>query len=103
MNLIEYYDALESADWFYHMSDDPRVYHSGERHFSRLEAEARTDLKKAALFAAFKMHHYSGEAFGRPKSPKPERPIDPPITHPACKPVEIPAEKVLEPKELNEQ
>jgi hypothetical protein len=49
MNLKEYKIALNKHDWYYGMSDDPRVFNAGYAEEVRLEklAESRKTYKKA--------------------------------------------------------
>jgi len=41
-NLDEFKARLESHDWLFYMSDDPRVYQRGEERQRALHAEAKT-------------------------------------------------------------
>lgn len=74
MTNADYYQELNTHDWFHFYSDDSRVYRSGHANLVRLENLAKTDPVKQALFDGFKAHHFSGPAFNKPKAPKPEAP-----------------------------
>lgn len=72
MTQKEYFHAVQSADWFYEMSDDHRVWSRGNAQFGKLKAEAKTDAIKDSMYKAWTAYHYSGEDFGKPKAPRPE-------------------------------
>jgi hypothetical protein len=74
MNLAEFYNELERHDWFYQFSDDHGVWCAGERDCNRLKAIAETSPEHRKLMSDFAAYHYSGESFGKPQAPKPERP-----------------------------
>lgn len=76
MNLTEYYDRLEKADWFYEFSDDHSVWKRGSTEFANLRGLAKQSSEHQALFDAFRTHHFSGKPWGTEKQPKPERPSD---------------------------
>ncbi|WP_186044464.1 hypothetical protein [Burkholderia gladioli] len=73
----QFYDDLNGHDWFFCYSDDPRVYRSGSEDVARIEAIVqRLGGDHAALYEAFKRHHFSGEPWSTPKLDKPARPVD---------------------------
>lgn len=74
MTLAELYRELERHDWFYAMSDDPRVYSAGRENLDRLEREAMSIEGGPELRQGFIKHIFSGEPWGTPKAPKPEMP-----------------------------
>lgn len=69
----DFWDQLERHDWFYHFSDDHRVWVRGESDCKRLEDLAES-LGLTPMLKAFAEYHFSGESFGKPQAPKPERP-----------------------------
>lgn len=74
-NLGELYDRLCNFDWYYSWSDDPRVYLAGDKREKELVlAASRFGPEGQKLFAAMKMHHFTGESWGNEKQPKPKRP-----------------------------
>lgn len=71
--LSKFYAALEAHDWFYAMSDDHRVWSEGnaaERHLEYTAAMLGSDAQR--LMRDYSAHVFSGEAFGKPKAPKPK-------------------------------
>ncbi|AEA65618.1 hypothetical protein [Burkholderia gladioli] len=73
----QFYDDLNGHDWFFCYSDDPRVYRSGSEDVARIEAIVqRLGGDHAALYEAFKRHHFSGEPWSTLKWDKPARPVD---------------------------
>jgi len=74
MTLAELYRELERHDWFYQMSDDPRVYHSGNDNERRLQYMAGAIPGGLDLMRSYSQHVFSGEAFGTPRHPKPAKP-----------------------------
>lgn len=73
-SLQSYYDALEQFDWFYHFSDDHRVWKKGEAASKKIKYLANQSPEHADLYRRFHKHHFSGEPWGTEKEPKPERP-----------------------------
>lgn len=60
MNIEEYEQALERHDWFYHMSDDGRVYRAGREAAIKLKniaASGTDEFKKAFNKAYAKRFH----------------------------------------------
>lgn len=74
MTLQEFYDELDRHDWFYHFSDDHSTWCAGEADSSRLAQIAKESPEHKKLMDDFGAHYFSGESFGKPKAPKPERP-----------------------------
>jgi len=74
MTLAELYRELERHDWFFEMSDDPRVYSSGRENQNRLRTAAQFIEGGRDLMSAYSKHVFSGPAFGTAKAPKPPRP-----------------------------
>lgn len=74
MTLTELWDALEAHDWYYPMSDDPRVYNAGQAAKRRLEAQAAQVDGGVQLLARFSAHYFSGPSWGSAEQPKPPRP-----------------------------
>lgn len=73
-SLSEYYDKLVTHDWFYSYSDDHSVWQRGEAAMSNLVAEYKDKPEFKELYDAFVAYHFSGDAYGTPKAPYPERP-----------------------------
>jgi hypothetical protein len=73
-DLESFYNRVEHADWFYEMSDDHSVWERGCNQFGKLQAEANGNAEKEKILKDWTEFHYSGEAFGKPQAPKPERP-----------------------------
>ena len=93
----EYWDALKAHDWYYHFSDDGRVWRRGEAQDSALrrvwwsgeylppkEGDKRKQLKCRPGFEVYKElyykwgeHMFLGEAWKTEKAPCPPRPDDP--------------------------
>lgn len=65
-------DRLDSHDWFYSMSDSQGVWRAGEIASADLAKEANSDPIKAAMYADYKRHKFTGPAWGNEKEPKPE-------------------------------
>jgi hypothetical protein len=74
MTLAELYRELERHDWFFEMSDDPRVYSQGREHWDRMQRDMMTVEGGPELVRAYTKHVFSGPAFGTPKAPKPAKP-----------------------------
>lgn len=73
--LAQFWDVLDGFDWYYMMSDDGSVYRAGERGYQRIFNMAKAggpDFE--ALFEKFGDHKFSGEPWGTPNAPRPERP-----------------------------
>jgi len=73
MTLLEFYDALNSHDWYFEFSDDHRIWRAGRAYLDRLEVAARESKQHQILFDAFAKHYFSGEPWKTPKAPFPER------------------------------
>lgn len=65
-------NRLDSHDWFYSMSDSQGVWRAGEMASADLAKEADSDPIKAAMYADYKRHKFTGPAWGNEKEPKPE-------------------------------
>lgn len=70
----EFYAQLNQHDWYYHYSDDHRVYQRGCDAEGRLRTIASKDPKLKELYDGFKAHYFSGDGFGSEKAPKPKMP-----------------------------
>lgn len=75
MPLREFYSVLQSHDWFYYFSDDHRVWVAGEVASKRVQQLAKISPDHQALYDGFSAYHFSGESFGKPKAPYPEKPV----------------------------
>ncbi len=58
-DLASFYERLRAHDWFYPMTEDPRVHWRGHHAEEDLRREARDDPMREALFHAFKIHYLS--------------------------------------------
>lgn len=76
MSPAEFYRELERHDWFHAMSDDHRVWASGDTDWRRLESIAKQVEGGEELMREYSKHVFSGESFGTPKHPKPEMPAE---------------------------
>lgn len=76
MNAQEFYDACEKLDWHYAMSDDHRVWTRGIEANDKLMDQAPLGSENRAIYDAWHKHIFSGEPWGTPKAPKPERPAN---------------------------
>lgn len=74
ISLSEFWDELNKHDWYYHYSDDFRVWKSGHDDSQRLKKIAEQSIDHAALMANFADHKFSGDTYGKPQVEKPERP-----------------------------
>lgn len=72
MSLAEYFEKLETHDWYYEFSDDGRIFDRGHSNQLALEAISKTSEKHKKMFDDFSAYHSSGDAFGTPKLPRPE-------------------------------
>jgi hypothetical protein len=70
-DLSNYYNLLESHDWYYFYSDDFRVYSSGNRNLKLLVELSNLSEKHKELYENFNKHMFSGEPFNTEKHPKP--------------------------------
>ena len=73
MTKQEFYDKCLHHDWYHAMSDDHRVWVRGEDSWSQLKRAAQ-DYGYQDILEAFQRYHFTGDAFGTPQFPKPERP-----------------------------
>lgn len=70
----EYWDMLNSHDWYYMMSDDNSVWRRGLSRSKELEAIANGHPELEALAKGFSEHYFSGKPWGTEQAPKPPRP-----------------------------
>lgn len=74
MTLAAYWDALDAFDWHYGYSDDGGVFRRGSQREGELIAIREQSAEHAAMYAAFKAHHFSGKPWGTDKVAKPVKP-----------------------------
>ncbi len=74
ITLLEYYNELEKHDWYFNYSDDHRVWSNGNSNLKRLQKLSMLSEKHRDLYEAYEAHIFSGDAFGRIKQLKPEKP-----------------------------
>lgn len=72
MTLKEFFQELETHDWYYAWSDDSRVYRSGSANEERLRKEALTDPVKARMIDDWSKHMFNGEAWSTVQPPRPK-------------------------------
>ncbi len=72
--LAALYEELERHDWFYHFSDDHRVWTAGSAKENALTAKAKTIPGGLSLLDEYGKHVFSGQPWNTPKAPKPEKP-----------------------------
>ena len=72
MSLSEFYDLLEKHDWFYAMSDDPKVVNRGAAQERKLMAIASQSEEHTLLRQAY--HEYKWSKLKKVQKTKPERP-----------------------------
>jgi len=78
ITLAEFYKALESHDWFFAWSDDPRAYWEGDGHLDSLESAALANGQAYGwLLAEFCKHMFSGDPWKTEVYPKPALPMVP--------------------------
>ena len=70
------YDRLKKHDWYYQMSDDHRVWRSGQSDWNEITKIANATKGGIELQVAFSVHYYTGEPWGNEQQPMPERPKD---------------------------
>jgi hypothetical protein len=58
---IEYYKMLESMDWYYHYSDDMRVWRAGEAKQSELKRLASLDPILADMYSDYVDYVYNNK------------------------------------------
>lgn len=75
-SLLDYYDLLDSHDWYYHFSDDMKVYDKGEREEIQLDDIATQSPEHEKLYKGFQEHMFSGKPFNKELKSKPERPLE---------------------------
>lgn len=66
-SLLEFYKMLEMNDWYYEMSDSPRVYKTGVKQNSELKTIASQSKEHQELFDEYREYIWNG-------THKPERP-----------------------------
>lgn len=64
MTRDEYRARLREHDWYYHFSDDPRVYHAGESESKLLIALAGQNSEFQEDYRAVTDYLFSGKSFG---------------------------------------
>lgn len=75
--LAEFWDQLNSHDWYHAWSDDHRVWQRGNSNYKRLQSIAAFSGEEyTELLSAFSAHYFSGDPWNTEKQPKPERPSD---------------------------
>lgn len=74
MKLAEFYARLERHDWWYEMSDDPKVFRAGQAERDALRVIAITGPEHQDLYEAMVAHHRWNGTGARP--PKPARPVE---------------------------
>lgn len=67
----QFFEDCSKADWFYHFSDDARVFKSAERDMKALKGR-RTNDKRHGIFDAWYAHVFSGPNFGTPVVERPK-------------------------------
>lgn len=65
-------NRLDAHDWYYEMSDAQGTWRKGSVERKDLQREADSDPVKAAMYADYKRHKFTGPAWGNEKAPKPE-------------------------------
>ena len=65
MNREEFFEALNTFDWYYQMSDSGAVWARGDRTLRALKAEADQDPKKQAIYEEFS-NYYNGSRLTKP-------------------------------------
>ena len=66
---------LSGHDWYYDYSDDHGVWQRGKDASERLRRISENGQEYKDLRLAFRTYYFSGDAFGKEKQPKPEKPI----------------------------
>ena len=75
ISLVEYYDVLNSFDWYYVMSEDHGVWKSGEARWAKIYNIAIVNEGRyMKLLNGFRDYYNSGQPWGTERQPKPERP-----------------------------
>jgi hypothetical protein len=74
VSLTEYWDMLNSHDWYYDFSDDHSVWKAGVANRDKLNTIARQSDDHKKLRDDFSKHYFSGEPWGTERAPKPPRP-----------------------------
>jgi hypothetical protein len=72
----EFFDKLDTHDWYFVFSDDPVIYAMGSEERNYLSLLARhLGPDYVALMDAFGAHHFSGEAWSNKQAMKPIKPV----------------------------
>lgn len=74
LTLQEFYDLLANHDWYYQWSDDMRAYRAGQANEKVIEALAEQSDEHKKLYEEYSLAMFSGNIFGCPDHPIPERP-----------------------------
>jgi hypothetical protein len=74
ISLTDFYDALESHDWYHGYSNDPKVVEEGVKFYQELMKRSEQSPAHAELFANYRDHMCSGKPWNTNKLPKPEKP-----------------------------
>jgi predicted deacetylase len=64
MELKEFDTMLRGFDWYYHMSDDHRVWRAGETARAKIVAAAKTSAEHRELYEFWSKHYFSGAPWG---------------------------------------
>lgn len=71
VTIADFFSSLEKHDWYTSFSDSSEVNKRGEIEFHKLDAIASKHPEFTRLLKAFNDHHFTGEAWGNEKQPKP--------------------------------
>ena len=74
MTLREFYDLLKKHDWYYDMSEDPKVVLTGRINRQKLIKLSRQSPEHEKLFEEYRAYMFSGPAWYTAPAPKPKRP-----------------------------
>lgn len=73
-DLNDYWDMLNTHDWYWRFSDDNRWYNAGNFQENKLRAIAEKSLAHKVMFERFSNHYWTGKPWNTEQTPKPERP-----------------------------
>ena len=65
------FKELENWDWYYHMSDDHRVWLRGEAAAEKLKLRRAECPLVDKIAQAWYNYMFGGQTFGKPEAPKP--------------------------------
>lgn len=74
VSLADFWDMLNSHDWYYDWSDDHRVWQAGRTVKEKLVLISGQSDTHKALYDGFTSHYFSGDAWHTEKKQKPEKP-----------------------------